>query len=154
VRSEDLDDAYLCDTIVDIWTMSRRSYASPWVHAELKLGQDVHCSRKRVERLMRQAPGTIAGIFLRRCGDCTRRDLDAQPSDDLVKRAFDPEAPDGSWTSPSTRLVMARPIGRWSSTGGRTPRVHGIDRPITSTTRSYNPRRRHSYCQMLSPVEL
>ena len=45
----------LTDTIVDIWTMSRRSYGSPRVHAELKLGQDVRCSRKRVERLMRQA---------------------------------------------------------------------------------------------------
>ncbi len=53
VRAKDLDDAYLSDTIVDIWTMSRRSYGSPRVHAELRLGQDVRCSRKRVERLMR-----------------------------------------------------------------------------------------------------
>ena len=29
VRSKDLDDAYLSDTIVDIWTMSRRSYGCP-----------------------------------------------------------------------------------------------------------------------------
>ena len=29
VRPKDLDDAYLSDTIVDIWTMSRRSYGSP-----------------------------------------------------------------------------------------------------------------------------
>ena len=48
VRRKDLDDAYLSDTIVDIWTMSRRSYGSPRVHAELKLGQDIRCSRKRV----------------------------------------------------------------------------------------------------------
>ena len=34
------------------------------VHAELRLGQDVRCSRKRVERLMRQAG--IAGIHRRR----------------------------------------------------------------------------------------
>jgi hypothetical protein len=26
VRNKDLDDAYLSDTIVDIWAMSRRSY--------------------------------------------------------------------------------------------------------------------------------
>jgi len=44
VRTKDLDDAYLSNTIVDIWTMSRRSYGSPRVHAELKLGQDVRCS--------------------------------------------------------------------------------------------------------------
>jgi transposase InsO family protein len=60
VRNKDLDDAYLSDTIVDIWAMSRHSYGSPRVHAELRLGQDVRCSRKRVERLMRQAG--IAGI--------------------------------------------------------------------------------------------
>ena len=95
VRSKDLDDAYLSDTIVDIWTMSRRSYGSPRVHAELKLGLDVRCSRKRVERLMRQAG--IAGIHRRRRGGCTRRDLDAEPSDDLVKRAFDPTEPDRLW---------------------------------------------------------
>ena len=85
----------LSDTIVDIWTMSRRSYGSPRVHAELRLGQDVRCSRKRVERLMRQAG--IAGIHRRKRRGCTRRDLDAQPSDDLVQRAFDPTEPDRLW---------------------------------------------------------
>jgi putative transposase len=95
VREKDLDDAYLSNTIVDIWTMSRRSYGSPRVHAELKLGLDVRCSRKRVERLMRQAQ--IAGIHRRRRGGCTRRDLDAEPSDDLVKRSFDPSEPDRLW---------------------------------------------------------
>ena len=29
VRTKDLEDAYLSDTIVDIWTMSRRSYGRP-----------------------------------------------------------------------------------------------------------------------------
>ena len=91
----DLDDAYLTNTIVDIHRMSRRSYGSPRVHAELRLGQDLRCSRKRVERLMRQAG--VAGIHRRRRGGCTRRDLDAQPSDDLVKRAFDPVEPDRLW---------------------------------------------------------
>src|SRR6202012_1441632 len=91
VRAKDLDDAYLSDTIVDIWTMSRRSYGSPPVHAELKLGQDIRCSRKRVQRLLRQAG--VPGLHRRRRGGCTRRDLAAQPSDDLVKRAFDPKEP-------------------------------------------------------------
>ena len=95
VTDKDLDDAYLSDTIVDIWTMSRRSYGSPRVHAELRLGQELRCSRKRVERLMRQA--NIAGIHRRRRGGCTRRDLDAEPSDDLVNRVFDPAEPDHLW---------------------------------------------------------
>ena len=67
MRARDLDDAYLSDTIVDIWTMSRHTYGSPRVHAELKLGLNVHCSRKRVERLMRQA--NIAGITEHRTAD-------------------------------------------------------------------------------------
>jgi putative transposase len=44
---------------------------------------------------MRQAG--IAGIRRHRRGGCTRRDLDAQPSDDLVQRAFDPIEPDRLW---------------------------------------------------------
>ena len=56
VSDRDWDDAVLTNTIVDIHRMSRRSYGSPRVHAELRLGlEDVRCSRKRVERLMRQA---------------------------------------------------------------------------------------------------
>jgi putative transposase len=90
----DYDDAYLTNTIVDIHRMSRRSYGSPRVHAELRLGQELRCSRKRVERLMRQA--SVAGIHRRRRG-CTRRDLDTQPSDDLVGRQFDPIEPDRLW---------------------------------------------------------
>ena len=96
MRATDLDDAYLTNTIVDIHQMSRRSYGSPRLHAELRLGQDVRCSRKRVERLMRQAK--IAGIHRRRRrGGCTRRDLRAELSDDLVERAFDPTERDRLW---------------------------------------------------------
>src|SRR3954467_12117095 len=64
-------DAVLTNTIVDIHRMSRRSYGSPRVHAELRLGLGTFCSRKRVERLMRQAG--VAGIHRRRHGGCTRR---------------------------------------------------------------------------------
>ncbi len=95
VRPKDLDDAYLSNTIVDIWKMSRRSYGSPRVHAELRLGEDIRCSKKRVERLMAQAG--ISGIHRRRRRGCTRRDPAAEPADDLVNRAFDPVEPDQLW---------------------------------------------------------
>jgi putative transposase len=95
VSDKDLDDAYLTDTIVDIWRMSRRSYGSPRVHAELRLGEDIRCGKKRVERLMTQAG--ICGIHRRRRRGCTRRDLAAQSSDDLVNRAFNPVEPDQLW---------------------------------------------------------
>ena len=44
------DDAVLTNAIVEIHRMSRRSYGSPRVHAELRLGLSACCSRKRVER--------------------------------------------------------------------------------------------------------
>jgi 4-carboxymuconolactone decarboxylase len=64
--------------------MSRRSYGSPRVH---RLGLGTCCSRKRVERLMRQAG--VAGIHCPRRGGCTRRD-GSEPCDDLVGRQFYP----------------------------------------------------------------
>jgi putative transposase len=96
VSERDIDDAVLTDTIVDIWRFSRRSYGSPRVHAELRLGEGIGCSRKRVERLMREAG--ICGIRRRRGRGCTRRDPEAEPQDDLVNRAFDPQEPDRLWT--------------------------------------------------------
>lgn len=94
VTDRDLDDAHLTNAIVDIHRMSRRSYGSPRVHAELRLGEGIRCSRKRVERLMRQAG--VAGIHRRKGRGCTRRD-GCQPSDDLVNRAFDPTEADRLW---------------------------------------------------------
>jgi putative transposase len=95
VSDRDWADAILTNTIVDIHRMSRRSYGSPRVHAELRLGEGIRCSRKRVERLMRQAG--VAGIYRRRGRGCTRRDPAAEPSEDLVGRQFDPDGPDQLW---------------------------------------------------------
>ena len=116
VRSKDLDDAYLSDTIVDIWTMSRRSYGSPRVHAELKLGQDVRCSRKRVERLMRQAglPASTGAAGAAARGGTHR----SSPPTTWSSGPSIPPSPtaSGSWTSPSTRPRTARPTWPSSST--------------------------------------
>ncbi len=95
VSERDFADALLTNTIVDIHAMSRHSYGSPRVHAELMLGENIRCSRKRVERLMRQAG--VAGIHRRRGRGCTRRDPVAEPADDLVNRSFDPAQPDHLW---------------------------------------------------------
>jgi putative transposase len=94
VSDRDLADAYLTNAIVDIHRMSRSSYGSPRVHAELRLGEGIRCSRKRVERLMRQA--RIAGIHRRKRRGCTRRD-GSEPAEDLVNRSFDPAEPDRLW---------------------------------------------------------
>ena len=82
----------LTNTMFDIHRMSRRSYGSPRVHAELVLGQGQRCSRKRVARLMAQAG--IVGIHRRKFRGCTRRDPGATPAEDLVQRNFNPTEPD------------------------------------------------------------
>ena len=77
VSERDWHDAVLTNTMFDIHAMSRRSYGSPRVHAELVLGQGERCSRKRVARLMAQAG--IVGIHRRKFRGCTRRDPAATP---------------------------------------------------------------------------
>ncbi|MGH3925781.1 MAG: IS3 family transposase, partial [Pseudonocardiaceae bacterium] len=106
VSDRDWDDAVLTSSIVDIHRASRRSYGSPRVHADLRLDQDLRCSRKRVERLMRQA--NIRGVYRRKGRGCTRRDPAAEPSDDLVRRAFDPTEPDRLWMMDVTEHPTAQ----------------------------------------------
>lgn len=95
VSDRDWADAALTDKIAAIHKMSRGSYGSPRVHAELVLGEGVRCGRKRVERLMREAG--IAGIHRRRRHGCTHRDPDAEPAADLVNRQFTVDEPDRLW---------------------------------------------------------
>ena len=95
ISDRDWDDAVLTNTIVNIHRMSRLSYGSPRVHSELRLALHTFCSRKRVERLMRQA--RVAGIYRRRGHGCTKRDPAAELNDDLVGRQFDPDGPDRLW---------------------------------------------------------
>ena len=52
-------DEVLSAEIAEIHTMSRGTYGSPRVHAELRLGRDVRCGRKRVARA--DAHGRAAG---------------------------------------------------------------------------------------------
>ena len=102
-----------CSTSI---AMSRRSYGSPRVHAELVLGQGQRCSRKRVARLMAQAG--IVGIHRRKFRGCTRRDPDATPAEDLVKRNFNPTEPDRLWVMD----VTEHPTGGGQGLSGRRPR--------------------------------
>jgi putative transposase len=50
-----LSDAWLTSRITDIHKQARGVYGSRRVQAELRLGQGIWVSRKRVRRLMRQA---------------------------------------------------------------------------------------------------
>lgn len=97
-----LADEQLTATIVQIHQRSRGSYGAPRVHAELRLGLSLRCSRKRVERLMRCAG--LQGAYRRRKDrGCTVRDPAASPHPDLVNRKFTVTGPDRLWLTDITQ---------------------------------------------------
>lgn len=92
-------DAALCEQIERIHERSRRTYGAPRVHAELRtLG--VRCGRKRIARLMRKLGirGCVRGNKRR----TTRRDKNAVPAPDLVKRDFTSGTVDRIWVADIT----------------------------------------------------
>jgi integrase-like protein len=72
------------------------------VHAELRLGRGIHVSRKRVERLIREA--AISGLIRRRRPGTTIRVPGVRVADDLVQRGFRPAAPNVLWCADITYL--------------------------------------------------
>src|ERR1700750_1946712 len=78
-------DGELLRQVRTIHAVSRGTYGSPRVHAELRAeGRPI--GKKRIARLMRSAG--IIGISRRRGIVTTRRDHDARPAPDLVGRNF------------------------------------------------------------------
>jgi putative transposase len=95
-------DARITTLIHQIHVGSRGTYGAPRIHAELADEHDVHCARKRVARLMRIAK--LRGICRRRRVKTTRRDEQAQISDDLVQRQFKASGPNALWIADITYL--------------------------------------------------
>ena len=70
--------------------------------AELRLGEGIAVSRKRVQRLMRQAG--LSGLVARKRGRTTIRVPGVRVADDLVERRFRPAAADVLWVADITYL--------------------------------------------------
>ncbi len=87
---------------VELYRSSGKSLRVRRVHAELRLGHDVKVSRKRVERLMRQAG--ISGLVTRKRGRTTVRVPGVRVADDLVRRGFRPVDPNVLWVADITYL--------------------------------------------------
>jgi putative transposase len=77
-------------------------YGSRRVTAELRLGEGVEVSRKRVQRLMRQVG--LSGLVARKRGRTTIRVPGVRVADDLVERRFRPDRPDVLWVTDITYL--------------------------------------------------
>jgi putative transposase len=97
-----LSDAWLISRITEIHEQARGVYGSRRVQAELRLGQGIQASRKRVRRLMRQAG--ISGLVKIKRGRTTIRVPGVRVADDLVERKFRPEAPNVLWVADITYL--------------------------------------------------
>jgi putative transposase len=97
-----LSDAWLVEKIKQIHAENRQVYGSRRVAAELRLGDGLVVSRKRVQRLMRQAG--LSGLVARKRGRTTIRVPGVRVADDLVERDFRPAAPDVLWVADITYL--------------------------------------------------
>jgi putative transposase len=91
-----LNDAWLTERIRGMYERSRESYGARRIHLDLR-DDGVRVGRKRVERLMRAAG--LAGYVKRRSWRTTFRVAGVRVADDLVKRDFNPAAPDRLWAS-------------------------------------------------------
>ena len=98
----ELSDAWLVERIKTIHGENRGVYGSRRVSAELRLGDGVLVSRKRVQRLMRHAG--LSGLVTRKRGKTTIRVPGVRVADDLVERDFRPTAPDLLWVADITYL--------------------------------------------------
>lgn len=97
-----LSDAWLTEKITDIHKRARGVYGSRRVQAELRLGQGIQVSRRRVQRLMRAAG--ISGLVKVKKGRTTIRVPGVRVADDLVERQFQPAPPNVLWVADITYL--------------------------------------------------
>jgi putative transposase len=112
-------DALLLQRIRTIHASSRQAYGSPRVHAQLR-AEGIRHSRKRVERLMRDAG--LTGASQRRGGPVTtRRDVERRQAADLVQRNLEADGPNRLWVSDITFvptktgfLYLAIVLDAWS----------------------------------------
>ena len=95
-------DQLLTDKIRTIYKDSRDTYGSPRVNSELREDHGVHCSGKRVARLMRIAG--LQGVHRRRSVRTTLPDRSIAPHPDLVQRNFMPTAADLLWVADITYI--------------------------------------------------
>jgi putative transposase len=98
----ELSDAWLIEKIKQIHCEHRKVYGSRRIHADLRLAHGIRVSRKRVERLMREAG--ISLLVARKRGRTTIRVPGVRVADDLVERQFRPAAPDVLWIADVTYL--------------------------------------------------
>lgn len=92
-------DGDLTERIKAIHRVSRRTYGTPRIHAELA-ETGIAVGRKRVERLMKAAG--LKGVSRRKSARTTIRDERLRPANDLVDRNFYAHEPNVLWVADIT----------------------------------------------------
>jgi putative transposase len=95
-----VDDAYLADTIREIYRRSRCTYGAPRVHGQLSRA-GTRVGRKRVARLMAELD--LVGVHSRK--KWRRGRLDVAPAPDLLKRDFSATRPNERWVADITEFM-------------------------------------------------
>jgi putative transposase len=106
-----LSDAWLTSRIKEIHEQARGVYGSRRVQAELRLGQGIQVSRRRVRRLMKGAG--ISGLVKVKRRRTTIRVPGVRVADDLVERQFRPSEPNVLWVADITFSEPGRAGSAW-----------------------------------------
>jgi transposase InsO family protein len=86
----------LTEQIKTVFAESGQTYGSPRIHAELK-AQQLACSQKRVERLMRLA--NLNAVLPKRFVGTTDSNHEMPVADNLLEGKFSSDMPDRVWTA-------------------------------------------------------
>ena len=92
-------DREISARLVDLHRQSRGIYGSPRLRADLA-DEGIRIGRKRVARLMKERG--LCGVSRRRGVRTTRRNGNAVPAPDLVRRAFRADGPNRLWVADIT----------------------------------------------------
>ncbi len=95
-------DARLTDRIRVLHTLRREVYGSPRIWSDLVLDDGERISRKRVERLMREAG--LSGLVTKKWKSTTVRVPGVRVAEDLLDRDFAAGAPNRCWVADITYL--------------------------------------------------
>jgi transposase InsO family protein len=94
-------DEFIKEHILKIYHKNRNIYGSPRIHQQLAK-QNIHCSRKRVERLMKEA--AIQGIHKRKFKVTTDSKHNLPVAENLLNRSFSADGANTKWTSDITYI--------------------------------------------------
>ena len=103
-RAREKSDEALSARVRAIHERSRGTYGAPRIHAELS-AEGTPVSRKRAARVMCEAG--VTGVSRRKGPRTTRREPQARPARDIVKRRFEAETPDRLWVADITYVPSA-----------------------------------------------